>query len=122
MLTNQVIDEWKEKAAKKYEGKIFTPNQIDQLRDELVEKFGNKVIPGMAEKLTDKETLARVEYEILSESLYKLAPDVEKADKMMLDAIKVQLARDKLFKILKKAAIVILFILLFLALIKYLIS
>lgn len=90
-----------EQIERKYKGKILTPRQILNFRNELVEKHGNKIIPGMHKKLTEVETFAQKEYEILSEQLYKIAPDVKKADKMELDAVKVQDFYGKIFGIFK---------------------
>jgi len=122
MTSNQKIEEWAKTTEQKYKSKTFTPSQTDKLRDDLVNKYGNKIIPGMSGKLTDEETFARAEYEILSKYLYEAAPDVKRADMLILSAIKAQIARDNLFKTIKKVAFVVLFVLLFLALIKYLTS
>jgi len=122
MTHNTYAQDWLKQIKQKYKGKILTASQGLEFRNELVEKYGKNIIPGMPGELTGEEKFARKEYEILSEQLHEVAPDIKKYDKQELDLFKTQDLLIKLYKFTKNALWIILPILILLAVIKYLLS
>lgn len=119
MKNKSYAQEWLKDMKSKYSGETLTATAVLELRNDLVEKFGRKIIPGMTEELTEPEMFARKEYEILSKQLYDASPKIKKIDALELKMFKIQ---DFLKSLPQKFIWIVLPLLIALALIKYLFS
>ncbi len=62
--------------------KLTTPKEIFELRNELLERYGNKIIHGSTKHMTPKEEEASNDYELLTNVLHHLAPHTVITDKL----------------------------------------
>lgn len=85
-------DDWVETYfRKKYPKENYTPTEILNFRNELVKKYGKKIIPELKKiDLSPEEELARMEYYAFSKVLREGVPEVEKWDKLELSFIRTE--------------------------------
>ncbi len=99
-------------------------NEIDKYRDDIVKRYGSKIIPGLSKNLTREETEASRVYMALTVILQASNPPITIK---IIDAIEYKLYKAQnfflgLFNQVKKFFWIILLLLILLAVIKYLFS
>ncbi|MDO8551260.1 MAG: hypothetical protein Q7S03_01075 [bacterium] len=99
---------------------VVALTDIDKIRQKLIGKYGNKIVPGAGNHLAEDESYARIFLEILTNILQKRTPVIKKIDDEEFDLRRTDYKFRKSVKSMKNYFIYTLAILLFLALIKYL--
>ena len=113
---------WLTNLRNKYKGEKLSATEVLGFRDELVKKYGDKIIPGLSEDLNDEERFAQAEYRALSDALHGAAPKIKELDAQELSLIKTKKFLSGFWQVAIKLIWALVPILILLALIKYLFS
>lgn len=120
--TNPEKKAWLTNLRNKYKGENLSATEVLDFRDELVKKYGDKIIPGLSEDLNDAEGFAQAEYRALSDALHEAAPKIKELDGQELSLIKTEKFLSGFWQLAIKLIWALVPILALLALVKYLFS
>lgn len=103
---------------------IITPSQLLEKRRQLVNKYGEKIIKGPTDNMTDEEKAACILYRAMSDELHKAAPGTVTPDQVYEFYVRqgVNGAFGLIVKYAVKAFWVLLAIAILLAVLKFLFS
>lgn len=115
-------ENWHKYITDKY-GEKADAGVLQAERAKLEKKYGDRIVLGTLEDMkTDEEKMDKVEYEALSGVLKSEVPEMEKLDNQFKEALKRDRAIKTAFMVIKNNIWVVVGVLMFLALIKYLLS
>jgi len=62
--------------------KVITPTQLLEMRTQLINRYGEKIINGPSDNMTTEEKVACVTYRTMSDELHKMAPNTKNLDRV----------------------------------------